>query len=437
MQHSPGDSRNVGLIEEPLYPPRVLGFDFSKPRLVLPHTVVRLTTARGGIPIGDIVSDGHGGIMLRSPEGARGGDIPLQIGVVTLIGIDTIGSRFFGNGASKISGKHFEIYPHTGEDGKLLMQLRNCSQSNGTSEQAIMMESERQVTMNPAGIAGSDGDCERADGDYRIISLAGRKYQNPDGTYRNEDTAYIDPEHGVVAVADGMGGQGSGDRVSKIIVHAVHNGVSSGKSSRQILHDAQANIASENFPLNPETGRPSNPGTTIAMVRQVRGADGRVESLECTHAGDSKIYIIDPAAPDARRGLIHVSKDQTRVQKMIDGGVLPPMARYDHPYNNIVQGGIFFKQPENPDLYSPPEIRRVPVRSGCVAIAVSDGISDFISPEEIFEMVKKYGKDAPPAIVTLATSRHNQAFDMQFEGKRQHVNLPSEDNLAIGMMMVR
>ncbi len=267
-------------------------------------------------------------------------------------------------------------------------------------------------------LGGQEGHEIRNNGDYQALTYSSggeRKY------HENQDSAYANAEKGAIAVIDGMGGHGGGREASLQATTAINDGIIEGVATDEIFKEAKERI--QRVPGD-------NPGVTLAIVRTIQ-SQGKYY-VECTNIGDAKVIITHP-----QKGLIYASKDQSRVQSAYDTGHLQdPLERYTNAENNIVLNGIM----KGIDLKAP-ERQIIEVEQGTYALTLSDGITDFVSTEEIVEIVQKHGKSAPVKIKELAESRQWQVngFYIKLNGHIMYAfseNTNAGDNIAIAMMIV-
>lgn len=366
-----------------------------------------ILTTKSGRHIGKIVIGQHGVLMKFA-----NGQIVLPIGQTIRIGHE-LQPDAFGEDENFISGNHCEIsVSMEGDDIKVW--IRDLRSSNGTC-----FEIEEDPDLAAVTLAGGqEGSESRKDGNFQILTdMSGGVLK---GYTENEDSAYMNPNNRTIAVADGMGGHGHGAQASEIVIDSVDWGVSRQFPPETIIVHAVTRLSSNQDFAN------SGSGATLAMAREYQ-KDGQT-FVECCHIGDAAIYVIDPV-----EGLEYVSKDQSRVQTMIDMNILEPTARYMHPENNVVSSAI---KPSG--LTLPAEIRHISAKPGTIVLAVSDGISDYVTPGEVTEIVMKEGKNAPGQLKALAESRHNESggFSFKFRGQMVKSELTGGDNIAIGFMVV-
>lgn len=155
-----------------------------------------------------------------------------------------------------------------------------------------------------------------------VVTLGARTHS---GRVRphNEDSFVARPDLGLWLVADGMGGFEGGEIASRIVTETVTAEIADGA----LLPDAvfEANNALIDA-IARGIGKPSM-GTTLVAVL-VRGV-----TYEIAWAGDSRCYLWDGQ-------LSQVTRDHSRVQQMIDAGLISPADARNHPHRNLVTRAI-------------------------------------------------------------------------------------------------
>ena len=122
---------------------------------------------------------------------------------------------------------------------------------------------------------------------------------------RNEDALLAQPQRGLWAVADGMGGHAFGDLASKAVVDALAS-LPLPASLEELVALARARLSAVNDTLRAEAGARQVPviGSTVAALL----ACG--DELACLWAGDSRIYLL-------RQGrLQQLTRDHSRVEDL-------------------------------------------------------------------------------------------------------------------------
>ena len=183
----------------------------------------------------------------------------------------------------------------------------------------------------------------------------------------NED-AFVDirSEH-IWAVADGMGGHQSGDFASNLIVQSL--GVLRQDDSLEQTIDNTANCLSQvnAFLVNEAVHREGEQtiGSTVVVfiVHEQRGA--------VLWMGDSRLYRL-------RNGeLKQLTRDHSRVQELVDLGVIEEKDAEAHPMANVITRAIGASEPVNI------EIEHFDINSGDSFLLCSDGLYREIDDSEI------------------------------------------------------
>jgi len=207
------------------------------------------------------------------------------------------------------------------------------------------------------------------------------------GTVRtnNEDSALASPR--LLVLADGMGGHAAGEVASTIALRMFAEVDQSeessfeqefpraGRATRRILH-----TMSEADPIL------ESMGTTLVAI----GCDG--EHLTIGHIGDSRVYLLREA------DLYQVTSDHTHVQHLIDTGQLTAERARTHPYRSMLLKSLD-DQPTGPDM----DLIAAKAEPGDRLLLCSDGLSDYLLPEEIRSAVAAPDRDeAAQALIDAA-----------------------------------
>ncbi|MCU0631482.1 MAG: protein phosphatase 2C domain-containing protein [Methanolinea sp.] len=216
-------------------------------------------------------------------------------------------------------------------------------------------------------------------GEIRTCSLTvpGIRDQNEDacGVYtltHNEGTLIL------LAVADGLGGHPAGEVASSLAVQSLYRTVSSGVETLRSLEatSLQPLLARGFSEANREVIRhastdPACLGMGTTMVAALMNRDG--EGI-AGNVGDSRAYLFG-------EGIRRITRDHSRVQEMVDQGLLPPEAAGSHPLRHIVTR-VLGRPEDIPDFYpfSLGEDR---------LILCSDGLLDGISEQDLHSLVSR------------------------------------------------
>ncbi|MCQ0988633.1 PP2C family protein-serine/threonine phosphatase [Jiella marina] len=197
----------------------------------------------------------------------------------------------------------------------------------------------------------------------------------------NEDRFFIDPEIGVFAVADGMGGHAGGDRASAAIVERLATiGVAT------TAPDLRARVEDRLFAANrailtmaEEAG--ATIGTTVVVVLFFS------DRFACLWAGDSRLYRL-------RAGrLEQLTRDHSQIQELLDGGLISAEEAERWPERNVITRAVGV----DPDL----ALDRISdvVSPGDVFLICSDGLTAHVRDDQIGPLLS--GSDAATATERL------------------------------------
>jgi len=187
---------------------------------------------------------------------------------------------------------------------------------------------------------------------------------------RNEDAFLDRPAHGpglgLWAVADGMGGHEQGDYASARIVAALGELKAAGEFG-DVVQSAAARLREVDGELRLRASR-LGPGAVIASTVVVLLADPR--EFAVLWAGDSRVYRW------RNNTLQQLTVDHSRVQELVDAGLLSVEAAAHHPQSHIVTRAIGAGRLEF-------GILREKLFAGDRFLLCSDGLTNMVSDAEI------------------------------------------------------
>jgi PPM family protein phosphatase len=124
----------------------------------------------------------------------------------------------------------------------------------------------------------------------------------------------------------------------------------------------------------------------VRAAAQVAGREGMATTLvaaligpaavSVAHVGDSRAYLL--------RGetLTQLTDDHTRVSALVAEGALDARAARTHPMRSVILRAVGLEAVLRPDVTT------VPACAGDVLLLCSDGLSGFLSPEELGRLVR-------------------------------------------------
>jgi PPM family protein phosphatase len=186
----------------------------------------------------------------------------------------------------------------------------------------------------------------------------------------------IDEDHGIFAVADGMGGHAAGEVASGIAVRASaevllgDRGAGGGVPAPDVVEKAFRAAWAEigrHARDEPATG---GMGTTLTMC--LLSTDG---GCRIGHIGDSRAYRL-------REGLLEpLTRDHTWVRREVDAGRLEARGSEAHPYAHLLTRVLSADMSPAPDILAPSML------PGDLILLSSDGLHGEIGADELQSLV--------------------------------------------------
>ena len=191
---------------------------------------------------------------------------------------------------------------------------------------------------------------------------------------KNEDSAefYEDESMGIYIIADGMGGYNSGEVASSMAVKEVLSylkaNINVGKPE-VIMKEAIVNSNKSIYKASLEDEEKSGMGTTITACILING------ELIVGHVGDSSCLVLTDL------GVNKLTKDHSLVQQLVDSGSITETEALTHPNKNIITRALGTSDFVEIDIYkqSVVGIKKI--------ILCTDGLSNFVSNEEIYDII--------------------------------------------------
>lgn len=206
----------------------------------------------------------------------------------------------------------------------------------------------------------------------------------------NEDAVLDCSEHGLWAVADGMGGHEAGEVASAMVVETLSNFAAAGSIEHRI-DSVIAALENVNLSLH-DMGRASIRQRTIGTTVVGLVADG--EHFRCFWAGDSRAYRLRGASID------QLTRDHSLVQDLVDAGMIEPGEAETHPNSNVVTRAVGASERLQVDTVGGP------LAGGDTFLLASDGLTRLVRPEEIALQLASPGLDtAADHLMDLALDR--------------------------------
>lgn len=192
----------------------------------------------------------------------------------------------------------------------------------------------------------------------------------------NEDSYFADPERGLFAVADGVGGASAGEVASQTAMEVLseafrHQGPKMDDEDLMELAIQRANASIHQ--MSKEHPKLSMMATTIVALH----LNGKFATIG--HAGDSRLYRLTPGGK-----LFRETRDHSVVEEEVRAGRMSPEQALYHPSRNVISRALGAE--ETVDV----EMKVIEVVDGTKFLLCSDGITRHISDEELREMMVSY-----------------------------------------------
>ena len=190
----------------------------------------------------------------------------------------------------------------------------------------------------------------------------------------NEDSVLAVPEHGLVVLADGMGGHNAGEVASRMAVTRIAEQLgewlpdNSGASLRDLRRAMAVSVDAANrsiFEAANTNADCHGMGTTLVMAVVHQG------EMVLGHVGDSRAYLW-------REGqLKQLTRDHSLLQEQIDSGLLTLAEAAMSSNHNLVTRALGVE-----DLVLL-DVQHRPLEDGDLYLLCSDGLTDMLEDEEI------------------------------------------------------
>ena len=214
----------------------------------------------------------------------------------------------------------------------------------------------------------------------------------------NQDYYYISDDQNEIKLyilADGMGGYKGGEIASKLAVTSAKNYIENNlketpKDKESLIQLIGSSVEYANMVVyekskeNPEL---EGMGTTleICLVYNNRAY--------IAHIGDSRIYRI------RKEFMRKITKDHSYVQKLVEDGTITKEEAAIHPKKNMLMKAL------GCNAFVEPDVTIKGFLKGDTLIICSDGLTNMLSQEEIYEMTTSKFEYAPSELIEKANKR--------------------------------
>ncbi len=208
---------------------------------------------------------------------------------------------------------------------------------------------------------------------------------------KNEDCFFIDDKtYRLFVVADGMGGHKAGEIASHEAVEVVKQELLTERSTEDIETAMVTSFNKANqriFEQAHASDELEGMGTTLTVLYV------EDEVLHLAHIGDSRAYFVGETE------LKQITTDHTLVEQLILNGTLSREEAATHPNRNVITRAVGVDKSLTIDyMIKEREYERV--------LLCSDGLTDSLNDEEIFEIVN--GTETASEAVNLLVEQSNE-----------------------------
>ncbi|MDD6311527.1 MAG: Stp1/IreP family PP2C-type Ser/Thr phosphatase [Firmicutes bacterium] len=193
----------------------------------------------------------------------------------------------------------------------------------------------------------------------------------------NEDACFVMPSHDVYIVADGVGGNNSGEIASRTAVETIASYVKEKElekceTTENIFEFLTAAIDTANAKIF--TSGMTNPqhrgmATTLVMI-YIKDNIGYIVNI-----GDSRAYVL-------RNGkLSQITVDHTYVNELIAKGVITEDEAENHIQKNVITKALGAERFAEPDFY------QINLKSDDVIMLCSDGLYGEVNEDRITDLI--------------------------------------------------
>jgi serine/threonine protein phosphatase PrpC len=212
----------------------------------------------------------------------------------------------------------------------------------------------------------------------------------------NEDRVLCDPERGIYAVVDGVGGETGGEIAAQTAVEILQARLSRRTTdAARLIREAIA-LANKQI-YDQAAASPALAG--MACVLTVAVVDGGQATIG--HVGDSRLYLL-------RQGEIRkVTRDHSPVGAREDAGEISEAEAMRHPRRNEIFRDVG-SAPHEPDEEGFIDVTQIRFEPDAALLICSDGLSDLVTAADILAAVEAHAADPREAVQALIDAA-NQA----------------------------
>lgn len=213
----------------------------------------------------------------------------------------------------------------------------------------------------------------------------------------NEDAVSVEPACGLTLLADGLGGYAGGEvasgmaiallqaRIGRWLTHA-----GSLAAVRAVQRTLQLGVEEANAAIfEAARANPQLQGMGTTLVLAVFGGRRAIVG----HIGDSRCYRL-------RSGTLELlTRDHSMLQEQIDAGLMTPDEATRSPHRNLITRALGIERAVQLEMHEHT------AQEGDVFLLCSDGLSELVSPEQLFTLlIQSDNLDQKAALLVTAAN---------------------------------
>ena len=268
------------------------------------------------------------------------------------------------------------------------------------------------------------------------IETGAKVIASPDHTDYTADKAVakvlVSGRSGLIAAIDGVGSGGKNSALAAEIVQIILGDLETQLVITPTINVAIALLKNSIFDAVAKiqdlqkAGRNTGVDTTVSAGMVCESPDGRRRFLVTANVGDSRIYMLRGGA------VFQLTVDHSFVQNLVATGMVKPEEVFSHPQRNVVYKTVG-------SLNDPSEIdfKVTEIQEGDIFLAVSDGVSDNITPQGLPVAVKSEFRKAydpstkKPDLNRFASGLALRARNIQTGTKANHAK---PDDICVAVL---
>ena len=228
---------------------------------------------------------------------------------------------------------------------------------------------------------------------FSATDIGQKRHMNQDFIFTSEESVGNLPN--LFVVADGMGGHNAGDFASRYGVSVLVETVRKDKNFNpvKVMRNAIEAANREVFSQSRNDPSMAGMGTTMVVCTVVGGY------AYIANVGDSRLYL---AGSDS---MTQITQDHSLIAEMVRLGELTPEEGRNHPDKNIITRAVGTNEEVKIDFFD------VKLETGDQILMCSDGLSNMVEDQRIFEILKGEDTKADKAQVLVDEANANGGRD--------------------------